>query len=236
MEPTVNTRGSLVAISAILMGIAAITAVFALGKGNQQIIAWPLGAWVLLRSWPVAFRGVLVQAQERGGGVRPARSFGAFSIGSTAFTLSLVILGNTMWTDEPMGRREIGRQMRLADNLVSEGRFHEALDVLTPLGIPDGMPLEKARRHHNLGLLLIQLGRSEEADAHLLLAVKENPGDVEALFLLAILAVDRDRRDEAQSLLEMALSIDPRFERARLLRQELDARPADNEYGWRPAN
>jgi tetratricopeptide (TPR) repeat protein len=89
------------------------------------------------------------------------------------------------------------------------------------VSVPDRFPLDKARRHHNCGVVLLQLRQPGAAAQHLLLALKYDSADAQAAYLLATMAAEMGRLDEARLLVDLALSIEPQFAPASRLQQRL---------------
>ncbi len=92
--------------------------------------------------------------------------------------------------------------------------------------------------HYNLGRMLAERGRKDEAFEQYREAVRANPDMPEALINLAVELTDRGKPDEAVALYERAIRIDPSRERAHYnlaLVLELLKRPGDAEREYREA-
>jgi tetratricopeptide (TPR) repeat protein len=70
--------------------------------------------------------------------------------------------------------------------------------------------------HYNLGLLLVQSNQGEQAIKHLQVAVSDNPGDLNARFLLGQELLRVRRFDEAEKELSRVAQTDPNNEDALL--------------------
>jgi len=121
-----------------------------------------------------------------------------------------------------------------AERLVNEGRLQDALAALEVLDVPPTMPLERARKHHDCGVILIQTGRSDDAVEHLLGSLKNDPTNAPAAYLLAVLAADKGRVDEAKAMLDIALAIRRDYEPAQRLQRKLANHPLPTGHPAEP--
>lgn len=71
--------------------------------------------------------------------------------------------------------------------------------------------LNYALAHYNLGVMLGELDRFEEAEEHLRRAITLDPRDTEALYSLAALRIDQQRYDEALEHLQHLIGIEPGY-------------------------
>ena len=76
----------------------------------------------------------------------------------------------------------------------------------------------------NLAGILASQGRFVDSEHHYRLAIEQDPEDAETRYLLAVVLAARADIDSALDQLERALQLKPDFERAIILRDELEAR------------
>ncbi len=116
---------------------------------------------------------------------------------------------------------EIGKKLDAADTLAGRGRFEEGLTLLKSLAIPDNMPIQKARRHHNCGVFLVRLQRPAEALEQFRLSLKYDRANVQAAYMVAVLTLKQGQHKEAERMTNIALSIAPDYTPALQLRQAI---------------
>ncbi len=207
------------------LGVSVLVAMFVALRGNQQVLAWPVAVWMGLLAWPggeVARPGAL----KGGRIVGLLRSLGMPLACVVALCVSITFAANAVHSKPEASANTVRDALSRAERLTGEGQLREALTAMEALEVPSTMPLERARKHHDCGVILIQLGRPELAVEHLLMSLKYDRTNAQAAYLLAVLAADRGRLDEATMILDMAIAIRPDFQPARRLREKLARRPA----------
>lgn len=212
-------------IAAVLVGASAYAAILCLLQGNQQILAWPVGTWICLVAWPTP-KTVLRRQRTSNGFSRIALRWSMPAISIATLCVSAFLLSRAVSARPETSSDAVLLELTRIDDLVKEGRLPEAMLALEKLNVPAGMPREVARKHHNAAVVLIQMRRPELAVEHLLLSLKHDPTNAQAAYLLAVLAADKGRVEEAKAMLDIALAIQPGYEPAKRLRQKLAGRPS----------
>jgi len=135
-----------------------------------------------------------------------------------------IIPGASVPDSPAWGRAEVAKvseQLDRAEKQYRQGHLEEALRLFQSTEIPATMPNQRARKHHNYGVILIQLGRHEDAVPHLESALNYDVANAPAAHLLAVLAWrDGDIR-RAHEMTDVALSIDPGYGPTVRLKTEL---------------
>ncbi|MET0401029.1 MAG: tetratricopeptide repeat protein [Cystobacter sp.] len=110
-------------------------------------------------------------------------------------------------------------RLALAHAWMNTNAEREALRLLEPLrrDFPQDLPVRLG-----LARALLGLERMGEAETALREALVLNPGDPEALKVLAVLALRRGEHDRARALVRDVLARDPFDAEARLLKEELE--------------
>jgi hypothetical protein len=206
----------------LIVGASIWLIIISLTRGNQQILAWPAALLSALLTWPdpLAAQSFAHKASESH---LPGRGhvWAHATLVLVLFTIANGLVGLKVGS-KPTGRGgEILQRMAAAEAMAEHGDICGALSAFEAIAIPTNMPIQKARQEHNCGVLLIQLRRPNEAVRHLLLSLKYDPTNVQSAYLLASLAADNGKHLEAEAMIEMVLSVDPRFEPARRLQQKL---------------
>lgn len=123
------------------------------------------------------------------------------------------------------------QKMAQAESLVHGGKLLQALHVLESTAIPEDMPLEKARKHHNCGVILLQLGRPKEAIVRFLKSLKYDPTNAQAAYLVGWISAEQDCLEEALHMASVAVAIDPEFQPARRLYESLRRKMGVRQVG-----
>jgi len=219
-------------VAAALAGASACSAILCLSRGNQQILAWPVGIWMCLVAWPVPKNVPQTQGMNKGFSCI-ARRWTLPSLAIAALCVSVFLLSRAVSARPETSADVVLLELARIDDIVNEGRLPEAMQALEKFNVPAEMPREAARKHHNAAVVLIQMRRPELAVEHLLLSLKYDPTNAQAAYLLAVLAADKGRVDEALAMLDMALAIRPDYEPAQRLQRVLanQAAPSGNSGG-----
>ena len=210
-------------IDAIALAVGVAMLVWIWGKGNQQIIALPLALWLIVSLWPRHVPAGIRQNEQ------DARCHGFCLARVHWFTtaMTLLVWGSVVvgaWANFPTmttNVEEIGKKLDAADTLAGRGRFEEGLTLLKSLAIPDNMPIQKARRHHNCGVFLVRLQRPAEALEQFRLSLKYDRANVQAAYMVAVLTLKQGQHKEAERMTNIALSIAPDYTPALQLRQAI---------------
>ncbi|MEI7835656.1 MAG: tetratricopeptide repeat protein [Planctomycetota bacterium] len=198
------------AAGAVLLGLSVAAAITAVGKGNQLILALPVAAWVVLTAWP----------QARGEAARTGR--GGLVLGAMGALAAIGTLAIFAGRLQPgIDEVDVLRALDSAERMAAQGQVVEALRAFEAIAVPEFMPRENARKHHNCAVLLIQLQRPDLAVEHLVLSLRYDPTNAQAAYLLAVLAADKGRTDEAMAMVQMSLSLRPDQAPARRLLAKL---------------
>jgi len=189
-------------------------------KGNQQIIALPLAYFLGVSLWTRLPREV---SGKRGKWQRQLwrKRIRLVLVGvGLSSGLNLCIMLPRALGSVP-SRVGIRKELDLADSLAIKGFYDRAIDQLRKIQVPALYTTEKARLHHNLGVLLLRKGKLVEAREHLLVSLRFNPSNVLALYSLALVAIREERYNDAMTYLEASVQIRPNFEKARRLLEQL---------------
>jgi len=215
-------------LAAGALGASVLVALLVTLRGNQQVLAWPVAVWICLMAWP---SDEAARRHALGGGriLELMRSLALPLVCVSAMCVSITFAANAARARPETPESAVLSALARAERLSREGRLREALTAMEALDVPDKIPLERARKHHNCGVILIQLGHPELAAEHLLMSLKYDRTNAQAAYLLAVLAADRGRLDEAAAILDMAIAIRPDFQPARKLREKLANRPAQTK-------
>lgn len=84
-----------------------------------------------------------------------------------------------------------------AASLARDGEVEAAVYSLNAAEVPTYLPKCRAEKYHNMGVLQLRIGHDEEAYASLQEAVRADPDDVDAYYLLGRIAYRRGRTSEA---------------------------------------
>jgi tetratricopeptide (TPR) repeat protein len=225
---------------AVLLGLGGAALVISVGEGNQEILAWPVAVWLALLFWPVRVSRPGTSkppgGERKGKAQKPARP-GYRQLAAPLAILAWAIVFATAW---PAINAEAGdsrdralAELARAGQLAGQGDLDGALAAFERIDVPATFPLDRARKHHNCGILLIRLDRKDEAAQHLALALQYDRANAQAAYLLAMLAADAGRLQDTRAMLNTALSIDPDYSPALKLQQRLARMPASPRRGER---
>lgn len=190
-------------VVALSIGIALL--VWGCGTGNVEIAALPFAFWTGVCLWP-----------------RPGLRASARTWFTAAAMLSVwgLFAAHILETTAQQGPDLTGIERRLdeADSLYEQGDRAAALALLESVEIPATLPIQNARRHHNCGLILVQLDRTDEAVPHLEEALQFDAADAQAAYLLGAIAWKNRQVERSHQMLDAALAIDPGYQEALALK------------------
>lgn len=221
-------------VLASLVGLGVATLVVVIGKGNQLILAAPLGLWVTAVLWPEAAE--VAARAARGGGRRRGEHTAQVSrvawwrVGLTLTVWGVAVVALLAKAGRgPRDESAIEVAMRRVEVLVNGQRWKEALVALESVEIPQQYPLRRAQRHHNLGVVFMSLGRRDEAKRAFERAFSYDSSDIEACTLTARLAVEKGEYCEGLEWLRRVEAVQPEHKGvARLIRiAELNCKNGD---------
>ena len=158
------------AVLAFFAGSGVALSFWLFSRGNQQIGALPAWYFLVVVLWPKS-------------GKRPskARHLAQERIARKRIRI-LCVIAALSWSVNGIGflqklhngtppRDSIVRQLDEADGLARRGLIDKALQKLKTVSVPSSYPLDKARLHHNMGILLLQKRRTKEAKEQFLLSL-----------------------------------------------------------------
>jgi tetratricopeptide (TPR) repeat protein len=202
----------------VLLAAGVALLLWSWAKGNQEILVLPFAFWLAVTLW----------RRNRGtdgrSGESLKRSNRRFTVTATAASVVWLLVAVTFAcrrADVGVSSDEVDRRMDIADQRYKEGDCQGALEILSSLVLPVRMPQQNARKHHNRGVILIRLGRHDEAVEALKLALRYDASNAEAAYLLAALASRSGQLDVASEMADRALSIDPGHRPALRLKTEI---------------
>lgn len=129
----------------------------------------------------------------------------------------------------PLSDAEMETEMRRVEAFVQTGQWGDALRVLEEMRVPSEYPLRNAQRHHNRGVVLMKLGRRNDAAIAFREAYSYDSSDVEACVLVGRLAVERGEFCESLQWLQRAEAAEPGREDVRRLVQIAEANCEDGD-------
>lgn len=202
----------------VLLSAGVAVLLWSWAKGNQEILVLPFASWLGVMLWPCERVVDPGRAKSRDDSIRRC------TMTTTAACIVWLLAGATMacrQRDSRASTSQIDSRMDVADQCYREGDYEDALNLISSLVVPDGMPQQNARKHHNLGVILIRLGRTNEAAEVLKLALQYDARNAEAAYLLAALASLDGDVDLAREMADRALSVNPGHRAALRLKTEM---------------
>jgi len=199
-----------VSLFGIVVGTASL--VLCLAKGNQQILAWPIAVWLILFLWP--------HKSKRTRNVQQVNLRMLPIAACILAAASLILIAKAITARPEVSESGVLEALDEAERLFHQGKYVESLRDFENINVPSRVPLQKARKHHNCGVILIRLARYEEAVEHLRLSLYYDRSNVQAAYLLAVIAAEKGDLEKKQRMLDTALGIDPDYEPALQLRKE----------------
>lgn len=200
---------------AILSSSVVAFAAILLLRGNLSILACPVGLWLGIVLWPRSFDKkriesvTAVRASRDAAHSTPSPVIRGWIMVAVAWIAASTTLAVKLVT-APVTERKVEASMAQVERLVRNGRWLEALNKLDEMEIPDRYPLRQAQRHHNRGVLLLRLGRRDEAAEALQESIRFDRANAEAYVILGKLVLESGQASEAVRWLERAHEIEPR--------------------------
>lgn len=180
-------------------------------QGNWLVLAGPFALWSTVVSFPK-----FQNRMPRGSSLRSRRRKKSIEVRGSVFSwrlyLALAIWAATailLWpriNRASISDAEIVAAINRATTLFQEGRYEEALAGFWVIEIPQCFAIRRAQKYHNIGLIQFKLGRPTEAEGALEQAVKYDPKDLDAYYLLVRIALSAGDYSKASRYLEAAQS------------------------------
>jgi len=189
-------------LMSILLGCGVFMLIVALAKGNWLVFAAPLSLWLAVISFPTNSKGSGARKRARGHQARrvlqPKGQRWGWKIcllGAVWFTA-----GGGLWSrvGKPnVSNADIAAAIDEGRALFEAQRYNAALSHFRSIYVPDCFPYRKAQKYHNIGLIQYKLNNNTAAEAALKRAVSYDPEDLDAYYLLILIACESNDYDKA---------------------------------------
>jgi len=198
-------------VSPFAFSIATASLLFCLAKGNQQILAWPIAMWLILFLWPRKPKQSRIAINNN--------SHMLFIIAVISLGISFLLVVKALAKQPEVIKSGVVEALDEAERMFHQGKYDESLIAFKNIHVPVSEPMQRARKHHNCGVILIYFRNYDDAVEHLRLSLHYDRSNVQAAYLLAAIAAEMGDSEEMQRMLHAALRIDSNYEPAlRLLK------------------
>jgi tetratricopeptide (TPR) repeat protein len=192
-----------------ILGLGIFVFLCSLLRGNLLILSGPLALWFYVVSLPdnrVTKHVVRRQKRRRKKHLPTSKSTSLTGRITVVIVIWLVAVG-CIWiriAKGPVNETEISIAMKHATDLFQEGHYSEALAEFSTIEIPSSFPGRLAQKYHNIGLIQLKLGDRSEAQKALQESISYDITNIDAYYLLAVIAYESKDYTKTAEWIEQA--------------------------------
>jgi len=196
-------------IFCLIIAIGIFLLVIAIAKGNFLILAGPVALWVFTVFITLSPKPKTTKKASRLS-KSPSKSLSDHTLLTCKAVGAVVVLivAMSVWLPKlrsgVVSDKQIGKAMEEANVLFQSGYVEEAILRYHSISIPKHLTGRNAEKYHNLGALMLQMGKTDQAYEALQKAVMYDPEDSEAYYFLARIAYGTGDHSKSLSWLKMA--------------------------------